>query len=175
MLAHANGEGLEAAEHEPGVDGAWYGAGGVLVELDPFLELLVRGRDSPADDVRMAAHVLGRRVDHDVSAKNERVLEVRRGEGVVHGDEGAPLVCHFRELRYVGEGEHRVGRGLDPEQPRLGPQRFFDGGSLRGIRVGELKSAGAWEDLIEEAIGAAVEVVSGDNVVTRREETHHRG
>src|SRR5215213_86467 len=175
VLAHANGEGLEAAEYDPGVERAWYGAGGVLVELDPLLELLVRGRDSPADDVRMAAHVLGRRVDHDVSAESERVLEIRRGEGVVHRDEGAPLVRHFRELRYVGEGEHRVGRGLDPEQPRLGPERFFDGGSIRGIRVGEVKPAGARKDLIEEAIGAAVEVVSGDDVVPRREEAHHRG
>src|SRR5215217_8969526 len=47
VLAHADGESLEAAEHDPGVEGAWYGAGGVLVELDPLLELLVRGRDSP--------------------------------------------------------------------------------------------------------------------------------
>src|SRR5215213_9367867 len=77
VLAHADGESLEAAEHDPGVEGAWYGAGGVLGELDPLLDLLVRGRDSPADDVRMAANVLGRRVDNDVSAKSERVLEVR--------------------------------------------------------------------------------------------------
>src|ERR671921_2622657 len=88
VLAHSNGESLEAAEYDPGVERAWHGAGGVLVEFYPLLELLVRGRDSPADNVRMAAHIFGRRVDHDVSAKSERVLEVWRGEGIVHRDEG---------------------------------------------------------------------------------------
>jgi hypothetical protein len=68
VLAHSDGEGFEATEHDPGVECAWHRASGVLVELDPLVELLVGGRDSPADDVRMAAHVLGRRVDHDVRA-----------------------------------------------------------------------------------------------------------
>ena len=107
--------------------------------------------------------------------RDKRVLEVRRGEGVVDGDDRAPLVRHLRELRYVREGQHRVGRRLDPEQLRLWPERPLDGGRVRGVGVGEVEAARAGEDLVEESVRSAVEVVAGDDVVARREQAHHRG
>jgi hypothetical protein len=69
VLAHADGEGLEAPEHDPGVERPRHAAGGVLVEGHPLVQVGIRGDRRPADDVGVAAHVLRRRVDHDVRAK----------------------------------------------------------------------------------------------------------
>jgi hypothetical protein len=85
---HPHAEGLQAAQGEPGVERAGDGADGVLEER----ELLCGGRigaDRAPDHVGVSADVLGRRVDHEVGAELERLLEVGRGEGVV-GDQLAP-------------------------------------------------------------------------------------
>src|SRR3712207_2268525 len=114
VLAHADGEGLEAAEHDPGVERPRYPAGSVLVELHSLVEVRVRRDYGPTDHVGVAAHVLRRRVDHYVRPQSERVLEIRRGEGVIYRDYRAALARHPRETGYVREGQHRVGRRLDP-------------------------------------------------------------
>ena len=64
----------------------------------------------------MAGQVLGGRVDDDVGAEVERLLEQRRGEGVVADGEHAALAGGGEEGRQVGDLEGRVGRGLEPEQ-----------------------------------------------------------
>ena len=59
----------------------------VLVELDDIGDgIVIRDRDA-ADNVGVAADVLRRRVDDDVGAECQRLLEVGRGERVVNGDE----------------------------------------------------------------------------------------
>src|SRR3712207_9054215 len=96
--------------------------GCVLVKLHSLVEVRIRRNNRPADDVRVAAHVLGGRVDHYVRPQSQRVLEVRRGEGVVDSDYRAAPVRHLRELLNIGEGQQGVGGGLDPEKLGLGPR-----------------------------------------------------
>src|SRR3712207_7282163 len=45
--------------------------GCVLVELHSLVEVRIRRNNRPADDVRVAAHVLGGRVDHYVRPRSE--------------------------------------------------------------------------------------------------------
>ena len=74
----------------------------VLDERQP-LDVLLRLRDrGSADRVGVAAEKLRRRVHDDVGAERERLLEVRRGEGVVDDDDGAVAVGELREGGDVG-------------------------------------------------------------------------
>ena len=64
--------------------------------------------------------------------------------------------------------EQRVGRRLDPDQPRLGAQ-----GGAQGVEVALVDEVvgepEAGEDLVHEPVGAAVEVERQDQVVARAE------
>ena len=89
VLTHPDGERLEATQHEPGIERAGDGAERLLQEPEPFRDRGVVRGDESADHVGVAAEVLRRRVDDDVRAELERLLEVRRREGVVDHEEGA--------------------------------------------------------------------------------------
>ena len=71
----------------------------VLSERDPLGQIGVGHDHGAADDVGMAAQVLGRRVDHGVGAEGERLLQVRRGERVVHHEHRARLVAAWARAR----------------------------------------------------------------------------
>ena len=118
MALHAEGERLDAAQGQPAVERPGDGAGGILVEADR-LQQLARADDGAADDVGMAAEVLGRAVHDDVRAQAQRLLQVRRGERVVHGQQGAGFAAELRDGGDIQDLQERIGRRLDPHQ--LGP------------------------------------------------------
>ena len=86
---HPHRERLDAAQREPVVERPGHRADRVLGERQLLGELVVAGDERAADDVGVAAEVLGGGVQHDVRAQRERLLQVGRGEGVVD-DEPAP-------------------------------------------------------------------------------------
>ena len=96
---HAHGEGLHAAQGEPRVERAGHRAHGVLGEAELLGELVVGGDQRAADDVGVAADVLGGGVQHDVGAERERRLQVRRGERVVDDEPGPGLVGDVGQRR----------------------------------------------------------------------------
>ncbi len=92
MPVHPDPERLDPAQGEIGVEGAGNGPGGVLQEPEPLEESWVTGDKGPADDVAVAAEVLGRRVQHDVGAELERTLQIGRGERVVDAEDRPGLM-----------------------------------------------------------------------------------
>ena len=86
VAVHPHRERLHAAEHEPRVERSGHRAERLLQEREPLRDRVVVRREEAADDVRVPADVLRRRVEDDVGAERERLLEVRRGEGVVDDD-----------------------------------------------------------------------------------------
>ena len=96
---HPYAEGLDAAQHEPGVEGAGDRAHRVLVERQQLADLGVGGDERAADHVRVAAEVLRRRVHDDVGAERERLLQVRRRERVVDDQAGAGVPWRSRRAR----------------------------------------------------------------------------
>jgi hypothetical protein len=135
------------------------------VEGQPGAEVVVRGDQRAADDVRVPAHVLGGRVHDHVGAERERLLQVGGGEGVVHDQQRPRVVRHLGERGDVADAEQRVGRRLHPDDPGLarlhGGAHGLDRGQVRRRPV----DAPALVDLGEEPEGAAVRVVGDDDVV----------
>jgi hypothetical protein len=162
---HPQVQGADPAVHEEAVEGRRHRADRVLHEPQPLV-MLGRARDrGAADDVGVAAEVLRRRVHDEVGAELERPLVDRGGERVVDRDEGVALARH--DPRDVDHVEQRVGRRLDPDQLRLGPDRALD-----SIEVGLVDEVvgqpPAREHLVDQAEGASVEVVRQHDVRARR-------
>ena len=67
---------------------------GLYEQLNPLCEVRVRvpHRERAADHVIVSAEVLGRALDDDVCAERERLLRVRREEGIVRDEECAVRV-----------------------------------------------------------------------------------
>ena len=78
----------------------------------------VRGHGGAEDDVGVPGEELGHRVHHHVGSQRQRLLAEGSGEGVVADHGRALLVSGRDEGRQVGHLQHRVGRGLRPEQVR---------------------------------------------------------
>ena len=138
-------------------------------------ELEVAHDERAADDVGVPAAVLRGRVHDDVGAERQRLLEVRRREGVVDDEQRAGVVRDGRERLDVADVEQRVGRRLDPDHLGLaGPDR----GAHRvhvGHRRGRVREAPGLLDLGEQPVGAAVRVVGDDHVVAGRAERLRAG
>ena len=89
----------------------------------------------PPIDVGVSAEVLRRRVEHHVGAERERLLEVRRREGVVDDDQRADRVRRFGRGGDVDDVERRVRRRLEPDELRpLLEMRGEPGRDLVGVR-----------------------------------------
>src|SRR5205823_1143247 len=76
VLAHPHCERLHSAQHEPAVERAGNRAERLLQEEQPLRNRRIVRRDEAADDVRVAAEVLRRRVQNDVRAEREWALQV---------------------------------------------------------------------------------------------------
>ena len=196
MPLHAQVQGLDAQEDEEGVEradggscvaqaleaglgdegcrarevgqhGAVVGGEG-LRELGELAVLPVEGaavHDDARDGGAVAAQELGRAVDHDVRAQRQRVQQVGAGQGVVHdeGDAGGlgdggdgPEVGHIQ--LGVAEGLQVDGAGLrrDGGAESLGGPGIHEGGG----------DARAGEGVVQQVVGAAIEVVTRDDVFT---------
>ena len=117
----------------------------------------------PADDVRVAAEVLRRRVDDDVGAELERALQVRRRERVVDDDERAGRVGGRRRARGC---RSRSAAGSSASRARRGASaRRGARSSPAPISLGreELEAVALrLVDLREHAVDAAVDVVHAE-------------
>ena len=91
----------------------------------------VAREDGAADHVGVAAEVLRRRVDDEVGAERERLLQERGGEGVVDGEQRAGGVRGVGGAADVDDVEERVRRRLDPDELRVVVE-------VRGERLVEL-------------------------------------
>ena len=99
-------------------------ADGVLQEGELFAELLVVADDGDAaDHVGMAVEVFRRRMHDEVEAVFQRALDVGAGEGVVGGKPPPGRLRDAGDRLEVAELEQRIGRRLDPDELRLGPER----------------------------------------------------
>jgi hypothetical protein len=163
--AHAQGQRAQAAVHEEAVERAGHGADRLLHEAHLLVHVGVAHDHGAPDDVGVPPEVLRGGVHDGVGAVLERALVDRRGEGVVDRDDRVAPASDDRGD--VDDVEQRVGRRLDPDQARVGAHS-----SGHRVDVGlvdhRVAQAPAREDLVDEAVGAAIEVGGNDDVVAGR-------
>ena len=123
LALDTHAEGLEAAQHEPGVHRGEVRPLGFHEQFDLLCEIGVRilyGEEA-ADHIVVPAEILCAALDHDVCTKCERLLEMRREKGVVRGEERAMCVRDLCECADVGDEHHGVRGRFNEDELRLFP------------------------------------------------------
>ena len=122
----------------------------------------------------MPRQVLGAAVDGDVSPQFQRPQQVGGEEGVVDDAKRPPVVAEGRQTPDVRHLEERVGEGLDEQRPGVLLPGRGDCRLVAGVHVGE-GQAELLEDLLEQAVSAAVEVFGHQQVVAPLKEEQQAG
>ena len=116
----------------------------------PTVQLLGLRDDDAAHDVGVAVDELGHGVQDDVGAQVEGLLQVGRGEGVVHHQRAAVRVRDLGHRLDVGDLHGRVGGRLDVDQLRVRPQGLPHVRHVRRVHERGL-DAEAGEVLLDQA------------------------
>ena len=61
-----------------------------------------------ADDVAVAVDVLGGRMDNEVGTEGDRVLQSRRQERVIHGEQSTARRCYLAYRGQIRDPQHRI-------------------------------------------------------------------
>ena len=172
LAIEAEREGLDAAKEEVGVLRAKAGAFGVLDEADLVGDGAALDADDTGGDVGVPAEVFGGRVEDDVGAEFDGALDIGGRGGTVDADEGANGLCELDDLADVEDLQEGVAGGLEVDELGLGRE-------LDGLGLGEILEADGdalgLEELGEESVGAAVEVIGRDDLITRVEQARNGG
>ena len=168
-------QGLEPAHREKRVERACDRADRVVQERHLLGEFMVVAcDDDAADHVGMTVEVLGRRMQDEIRAVFERPLQHRRTKRIVDDEDQAMLAREGADFGEVDQGQHRIGRRLGPDHARVRLQRRLQRGLIVEVEESEIESRAASAHALEQAIGAAVEIVHRDHMAARIEQIEHR-
>jgi len=106
-------------------------------------------------------------MQHQIHTVFQRTLQHWRAEGVVHHQDQAVLLRKRRGLGQVDQFEHRIGRGLGPDHPRVWFERRFHRVTVVQVNEAKVQSGRTPAHLFKQAIGTAVEVVHRNNMAAR--------
>ena len=173
VRAHAQVQRLQAAQREKTVERPGDGADRVLQEGHRFGQLRRAGDDDAADDVGMAVEVLGGRMQHQVRAVLQRTLQHGRAESVVHHQDQPVLAREGGHPGQIHQAQHGVGGRFRPDHARIGLERGLQRGGVVEVNEGEVQARAAPAHALEQAVGAAVQIVHGDDVAAAVEQVQH--
>ncbi len=176
MALHAQRQGLHPAQGQECVERPGNRAHGVLQEAQALGQFRVLAdHRNAADYIGVAVEVLGGGVHHDVETQLQRALDPGAGEGVVGHAEDAPGLADAGDGTEVGQAQQRVARGFDPDHPRVVLQRGFECRQVGQVDEAEAMPGAALAHFVEQAEGAAVQVIAGNHVGTGVEQFQHGG
>ena len=177
VLFHADVQGLEAAGDQEGIEGAQHGAGHVLqAEGTNFIDEVCLADHEARNHIAVAVEVLGGGVDDHIGAELQRLLEIRRGEGVVHDDPdgGVEAVGNGRNGGDVHHLQGGIAGGFEIDDFCLLRQSGFHGVQIGKVDEGRLH-AELGHAVVHQREGAAVERVGGDDLITADNRGPERG
>ena len=128
--AHAQVQGFQALEHHPGVERCQRHAAAFEHRQKLLGDHCLAGAQGTRHDAALAVQILGARVHDDVSPKQHRALQRRRGKAVVQRQQGAGVVGNIGQrldVAHLGEG---VGGRLGKQQPGVAAHRGLPGGGV---------------------------------------------
>lgn len=179
LTLHAQRQRLDATAHVVAFGRGEHAAEPVLREVDAIADLIVQHHHKAGVHLGMACQVFGGRMDDDIRAQIERLLQVRRDERVVDDGQRAVSVRDGRDAVDVVDLQQRVGQRLEiygagraaasVAPADRGVERLVVG----GVDAVELQPA-LGEVLVEQRIRAAVDVLADHDAVPGFEDGQHR-
>ncbi len=164
MALHPQGQGHQAAQDQPGVEGAHRAAQVDQHLLADAVDAILPAQHDPAQGVAVPVEVLGQAVHHIVGAQGQRPLKGRPGKG---------RVDRQRHVRPMGDlasapmsAMRRIGlAGVSTYTSRvLGRRASFTGLQVAGVHQADL-NAQAGQMVAKQLDRAGVADLAGDHVV----------
>ena len=164
MGEHAQFQGLQALEKDPGIEGAHARPGGADDAKDLLPDALGITNHGPAQAAPLAIQVLGGGMDDQVRPQGQGPLQGRGAEAVVHRQETAMVMGQVRQGADVGHFRQGIGGGLQEQQPGVRAH-----GGRPGIQACQVHVTGldakAGQILVEQDRGAAKDGPRRDDVI----------
>ena len=163
---HAQFERFQAAQRQPAIERGGNCAGRILQKLDGLKHLRIFCQGRALDGVRMAAQIFRHAVDHDIGAELEWLLEIGRGECVIHHHQRSARMREPADGRDVVDEQARICGRLDPHEARA-----LGDGAFQCCEIGNVqllhRDADRFEDRVQYSIGAAVNVHRNYDFIAR--------
>ena len=172
VTLHPDIQRLQSPGDQERIKGAHNRAGHILQTEHAALGDEVLFADYHArDHVAMAVEVLGRAVDHHVGAPAQRLLQIRRAEGVVHDDPdlGVEGVGRLGDQLNVQQLQRGVAGGLEVDHLGLVGKMFLEIFNVGQIRQRHLHAELA-HTVVEQCVGAAIQRFIRHDLIA----AHHR-
>ena len=116
MGVHAQSQRFDTAQHQPAVHRTCNRAGMHHHVVQRLCQFFGFGYNNAHQYVRMTAQIFGSGMEHKIATHIQRLLQIRRGKGVVDADQRTGRFG-FRGQRFdVYQTQKRVGRRFQPHQ-----------------------------------------------------------
>ncbi len=172
MAVHPHAQSLDSPQGQPGVERSGNAAGGVLVKLHR-LKLCASADDGTADQVGVAAQILGCGVNDKVRPQRQWLLKIGRCKRAVHRENCPVSMGQLGDCRDIHNLEQGIGWRFNPDQLGPGANELGEGHRRELVGVADDDTLGT-EDTFKQAIRAPVEVGRGDNFVALMQKRKHR-
>jgi len=158
-------ESLQASVCKPAVKGGRNCADGVLEEEETRVDDIIVEGGNTHDNIGVAIDVFRDRVDDDIGAVLQRVLNVRTHESVINNNFDTIRMGNFADGTNIYQCQSRIRGSLDPDELGLGSDNLVEVNlEAAGECDGDAMGGG---DLSEVAVGATVNITHGDYMGTR--------
>jgi len=167
---HSDLQGLETSEGKVAVESSGSSSNSLGSEEELVSEGLVVGGEGAHNDVRVTSDVFSDGVDTDVRAQKEGALEIRGGEGVIGGSDNSLALGNLADGFDVANLEGGVGGSFDPDKLGVGLDGLFNVFNVGHINKGVFNTVSLLTDLSHISLGASVDIITADDVVTNTED-----
>ena len=165
VAIHAYGQRLQRLRQQPGVERA-HGGAGVPREEAAVGDVRRITDNRTTERPSLSVDVLGGRMGHDVRAKRERPLQIRRGEAVVDHQRNAACCREVAEPAEIDQLEPGVRRGLDKDQFRRGTHQALPRARIGGIGIIR-RHAPLGQNACEDLVGRPEQGTRRQDVIAR--------
>ena len=111
---------------------------------------------------------------NDIEPRVNRSLDPRSSERIVANRNQFPFARDLRNRVKIDQLEQRITRGLDPNHARVWFDCALQIFRVGQIDVGKIKIRRASPNAVEQSKGAAVKIVTGDDMRAAVEQLEHR-
>src|SRR5215468_5381516 len=107
-------------------------------------------------------------MDNDVCAQLQRLLKIGAGEGVIDNHQQFMMMSNLCNCLYIHQSKQRISRSLQPDHFRVWANGLFVSRQAICWHIAGFDVVAAHHAL-KDTIGASVEVIAGDNMITSAE------
>src|SRR5262249_42923853 len=137
-----------------------------------FCECWIFYRYHAGGHIAMSTQILGRGVNDNICAQIQRILQVWRHQAVVHRKQRAMLMDKISQSRYIDDPQQGIGWCLNMNEASSWANVPAKALEIRRVAVANLNSA-AVQDLGKQTVAAAVEIVTGEDLISRTQQPCH--